>query len=122
MINGNSANFERRLTKLEDSKLGVPANLAGFRPPTIIVHDGEDEDKIIKETEARGEIPPVENFPAGRIRVLVHRIISPPNGEPNWERYHTERHRARVRSPLWVKVKNPNAPAVKREAEEDWER
>jgi bifunctional non-homologous end joining protein LigD len=26
------------------------------------------------------------------------------------------------RSPLWVKVKNPNAPAVKREAEEDWRR
>ena len=24
------------------------------------------------------------------------------------------------RSPHWVKVKNPNAPAVKREAEEDW--
>jgi bifunctional non-homologous end joining protein LigD len=24
------------------------------------------------------------------------------------------------RSPNWVKVKNPNAPAVKREAEEDW--
>src|SRR5215469_16314698 len=26
----------------------------------------------------------------------------------------------RGRSPLWVKVKNPNAPAVRREAEEDW--
>ena len=26
------------------------------------------------------------------------------------------------RSPLWLKVKNPNAPAVKREAEEDWSR
>jgi hypothetical protein len=26
------------------------------------------------------------------------------------------------RSPRWVKVKNPNAPAVKREAEEDWGR
>jgi bifunctional non-homologous end joining protein LigD len=26
------------------------------------------------------------------------------------------------RSPPWVKVKNPNAPAVKREAEEDWGR
>jgi len=25
-----------------------------------------------------------------------------------------------VRSPLWVKVKNPKAPAVTREAEEDW--
>jgi hypothetical protein len=25
-------------------------------------------------------------------------------------------------SPHWVKVKNPNAPAVKREAEEDWGR
>jgi bifunctional non-homologous end joining protein LigD len=28
----------------------------------------------------------------------------------------------RGRSPLWLKVKNPNAPAVKREAEEDWRR
>jgi ATP-dependent DNA ligase len=28
----------------------------------------------------------------------------------------------RGRSPLWVKVKNPKAPAVKREAEEDWSR
>jgi bifunctional non-homologous end joining protein LigD len=28
----------------------------------------------------------------------------------------------RGRSPNWVKVKNPNAPAVKREAEEDWGR
>jgi len=26
------------------------------------------------------------------------------------------------RSPLWLKVKNPNAPTVKREAEEDWGR
>ena len=26
------------------------------------------------------------------------------------------------RSPLWVKVKNPKAPAVRREAEEDWRR
>ena len=24
------------------------------------------------------------------------------------------------RSPLWLKIKNPKAPAVKREAEEDW--
>ena len=28
----------------------------------------------------------------------------------------------RGRSPYWVKVKNPNAPAVRREAEEDWGR
>jgi bifunctional non-homologous end joining protein LigD len=28
----------------------------------------------------------------------------------------------RGRSPLWLKVKNPNAPAEKREAEEDWSR
>jgi bifunctional non-homologous end joining protein LigD len=28
----------------------------------------------------------------------------------------------RGRSPLWLKVKNPNAPAVKREAEENWGR
>jgi hypothetical protein len=28
----------------------------------------------------------------------------------------------RGRSPHWVKVKNPKAPAVRREAEEDWGR
>jgi hypothetical protein len=78
MMNGNSANFERRLVKLENTKLGVPANLAGFRAPTIIVHEGEDEDQIIKEMEARGEIPPLENFPAGRIRVIVVTIVDPP--------------------------------------------
>jgi hypothetical protein len=43
-----------------------------------MVHEGEDEDQIIKEMEARGEIPPLEKFPAGRIRVIVHRIIDPP--------------------------------------------
>ena len=26
------------------------------------------------------------------------------------------------RSPDWLKMKNPNAPAVKREGEEDWDR
>ena len=78
MMNGNSANFDRRLTKLENSKLGIPAHLAGFRAPTIIVHEGDDEDQIIKGMEARGEIPPAEDFPAGRIRVIVHRIVAPP--------------------------------------------
>jgi hypothetical protein len=53
-------------------------NRPGFRAPTVIVHEGEDEDQIIKEMEARGEIPPLENFPAGRIRVIVLRIIDPP--------------------------------------------
>jgi hypothetical protein len=28
--------------------------------------------------EARGDIPPLENFPAGRIRVIVLRIVDPP--------------------------------------------
>ena len=85
MMNGNSANFDRRLTALENSKLGIPANLAGFRIPKIIVHDGDNVNQIIKDMEARGEILPAENFPAGQIRVIVHRIISPPNGKPNWE-------------------------------------
>jgi hypothetical protein len=89
MMNGNSANFDRRLTKLENSKLGVPANLAGFRIPKITVHDGEDVGPIIKDMEARGEIPPPGSLPPGQICVIVHRIISPPNGERNWERYIT---------------------------------
>jgi hypothetical protein len=77
MMNGNSANFDRRLTKLENSKLGIPANLAVFRAPTIILHEGDDEDQIINQMEARGEIPPAKDFPAGRIRVIVHRIVDP---------------------------------------------
>ena len=85
MMNGNSANFDRRLAKLENSKLSLPANLAGFRIPKIIVHEGDDVDKIIKDMEARGEIPPPGSLPAGSIRAIVHRIISPPNGKPNWE-------------------------------------
>src|SRR5215472_16793314 len=94
MMNGNSANFDRRLAKLENSKLGVPANLAGFRIPKIIVHEGDDVDQIIKDMEARGEIPSPGSLPAGQIRAIVHRIISPPKGERNWERYHTERYQA----------------------------
>jgi len=39
---------DARLAKLENSKLGVPANLAGFRIPKIIVHEGDDVDQIIK--------------------------------------------------------------------------
>ena len=88
-MNGNSANFDRRLTKLESSKLGIPANLSGFRIPKITVHEGDDVDQIIRDMEARGEIPPPGSLPAGQIRVIVHRIISPPNGERNWERYIT---------------------------------
>jgi hypothetical protein len=78
MMNGNSANFDRRLTKLENSKLGIPAHLAGFRAPTIIIHEGDDEDQTINEMEARGELPSAEDFPAGRIRVIVIRIVDPP--------------------------------------------
>ena len=78
MMNRNSANFDRRLAKMENSKLNIPANLAGFRAPTIIVNEGEDEDQIIKEMEARGEIPPAASFPEGYIRVIVHRIVKWP--------------------------------------------
>jgi hypothetical protein len=78
MMNGNYATFEKRLTKLENSRLGLPANLTGFRIPKIIVHERDDVDKIIKDMEARGEIPPAVDFPAGYIRVIVHRIVDPP--------------------------------------------
>jgi hypothetical protein len=78
MMNGSSSNFDRRLTKLENSKLGNPAHLAGFRIPKIIVHEGDDVNQIIEAMEARGEIPTAEGFPAGRIRAIVHQIVSPP--------------------------------------------
>ena len=75
MKNGNSANFDRRLAKLENSKLGVPAKLAGFRAPMITVHEGDDVDQIIKEMEARGEIPPMEICPPNFIRVIALVIV-----------------------------------------------
>jgi ATP-dependent DNA ligase len=34
----------------------------------------------------------------------------------------SQRKESRYRSPDWIKSKNPNAPAVKREAEIDWSR
>jgi hypothetical protein len=77
MTNGNSASFDRRLTKLENSKLGARAIWGDFRPAHIIVHEGEDRDQIIKEMEERGDIPPVEMLPPGQIRVIVHRIVRP---------------------------------------------
>jgi hypothetical protein len=45
----------------------------------------------------------------------------------NWDSSSAEKDAAgevliAAHSPLWLKVKNPNAPAVKREAEEDWGR
>jgi hypothetical protein len=79
MINGNSANFDRRLAKLENTKLGVPANLAGFRIRKIIVREGGDVNEVIKDMEARGEIQPVPaNFPAGHISTIVHTIVDWP--------------------------------------------
>jgi hypothetical protein len=80
MMNGNYATFEKRLAKLENlrPRLGLPANWAGFRIPKIIVQEGEDVDQIIKDMEARGEIPPAADFPAGYIRVIVHRIVKRP--------------------------------------------
>jgi len=53
--------------------LGVPANLAGFRIPKIIVHEGDDVDQIIKDMEARGEMIGIDawlcvrTFPASAV-------------------------------------------------------
>jgi hypothetical protein len=84
MMNGNN------------SKLGIPAGIRIPRGlPKITVHEGDDVSQIIKDMMARGEIP--ENLPAGQISVIVHRIISPPDGKPNWEgvsREERERHLA----------------------------
>jgi hypothetical protein len=78
-MNGHSANFDRRLTKLENSKLGVPASLAGFRIRKITVREGDDVDRVIKDMEARGEILPVPaDFPAGHISTIVHTIVDWP--------------------------------------------
>jgi hypothetical protein len=79
MIKGNITTFASRLTKLENSRVGaLPAHLANFRPPKIIIHEGDDLDQIIKEMEARGEIPPARELPAGCIRVIVHTIVDWP--------------------------------------------
>src|SRR5262249_49944980 len=75
MMKGKSANFEPRLAEMEKLKMGVPANLAGFRAPMITVYEGDDVDQIIKEMEARGEIPPMEICPPNFIRVIALVIV-----------------------------------------------
>ena len=69
MINGNSTNFDRRLAKLETPNWASRLIWPALDHPRIIVHDGEDEAKMIKEMEARGEIPPPGSLPAGQINV-----------------------------------------------------
>ena len=51
------------------------ANLPRSPAAIIILHDGEDEDQIIKEMEARGKIPPAVDFPASQVRVVIIRIV-----------------------------------------------
>jgi hypothetical protein len=58
-------------------------------------------------------------------RIIAHRDVAPSsNGEcrinPKSRPHGGPRVVHSARSPHWVKVKNPAAPAVKREAEEDW--
>jgi ATP-dependent DNA ligase len=66
-----------------------------------------------------GEVPPVRILIRPRARAIVYReacrlgcegIVSKRLGSPYCS--------GRVQH--WVKIKNPAAPAVKREAEEDW--
>ena len=77
MIKGNITTFDSRLTKLENSRMGaLPAHLANFRPPHIIIHEGDDLDQIIREMEGRGEIPP--DLPADCIRAIVRTIVNWP--------------------------------------------
>ena len=56
------------------------------------------------------KLKPTLNRP--RCKLGCEGIVSKRLGSP----YHSGR------SAYWVKVKNPKAPAVKREAEEDWDR
>jgi hypothetical protein len=64
----------------------------------------------------------------GHLALLEHRIHHFRRGERTEARHgakRTPRRRRRYRSgrsKQWVKVKNPAAPALRREAEEDWRR
>jgi len=49
--------------------------LGDYRAPWIVVREGEDADQITKEMEVRGEIPPLESFPPGHVRVVIWRIV-----------------------------------------------
>jgi hypothetical protein len=60
--------FDRRLAKLEYSRLG-PRGYAGAT--RIIVHEGEDAEKIIREKIAAGEIGPDK-------LVIVRQIVRRP--------------------------------------------
>jgi hypothetical protein len=54
-MNGYTSTLERRLTKLENSKLGTPAFAGCVR---LIVHEDEDADDIIRQKTKAGEIRP----------------------------------------------------------------
>jgi hypothetical protein len=66
---GNIASFDRRLARLENSKLGTPAYSGVVR---LIVQEHEDADRIIDRKRQSGEIKP-------DTLVIVRQIVSPPS-------------------------------------------
>jgi hypothetical protein len=66
------------LSKLVESYARVLQAME-FRIRKIIVHEGDDVHQVIKDMEARGEIPAVPaDFPAGHISTIVHTIVDWP--------------------------------------------
>lgn len=66
-MNGSISTFDRRLTKLEISKLGAKPYGDVVR---FIVQEGEDADQIISEKRKAEEIKP-------DTLVIVRKIVSP---------------------------------------------
>ena len=72
-------------------------------------HFGVTKDELARQSKRLATLPPrFGNNLVSRRRLLLEGSAAVRDG--------------RGRSPHWLKVKNPNAPAVKREAEEDWGR
>jgi hypothetical protein len=61
-----------------DLAIGEVTGMGGASGANLHPPEERSVSKIIKDMEARGEIPPLENFPAGQIRVIVVSIVNPP--------------------------------------------
>jgi hypothetical protein len=66
-MNGSVSTFDRRISKLEESKFGSPAFGSVVR---LLVRENEDEDRIIDKKRKSGEIKP-------DTLVIVRKVVSP---------------------------------------------
>jgi hypothetical protein len=113
-VRGHNLSIEYRWADNSDVLRTYATELVGMAPDLILVNSTP---AIAALHEQRQAVPIVLHLEAEGPDVFHHACMLGLEGIVSKRK--DSQYRS-GRSPHWIKSKNPNAPAVKREAEEDW--